>query len=1485
MRMGDDLSGQGGGRHFGSAQAAPAEDDRSVGRIINSLDRLGERIRKLSSATQGSGPQPGEERAPLVSDRPPLSRSQQQIEERRKALERAVAARRVRRAELEGRPVEHADAGSVPASPLAARHPHSDNSAVEASSAEAFRLAPEPVQPEAVPPARAAEPSPVARKLAELQRIAEAMGASVPPEAPSKAVEPHPHMVEPEAFEFQTPEPRISEPRISEPMPSSLAGFERGGNLDARLERMEQSLPDREQIAGIREEILRLRDAVASNAVTPAIAPLTRSYDALVERLDMLGQRLDEPGPLAQLIDTMSETRALIGTLPTRRAMEEIADQLDGLAHGLQKSGASAFDPASLEQQIAEVTSRLDTLDVTRQVAMIEQRLDGVAERIEGIEVQFGKLDVLPRLEQTLIDQGRILDEKLESGLSRIPALEEDVLAAREDVQSGIGALAERIDEVSARLAGLGVDSLNPEMLAALERRMDDIAGHLEALQSGGGEGALAAIDERLTEIGSALDARIAGMQEATTDAVAALARRIDARETVVDPSVTRQINELTDKIDELVKTPASAMPALDMVEVRLDEIVARIGAIETSTGELAATGIPSDGTPGPTTAAIARIEEMIGAIASADHLEAMERQIAELASALDKLEALPPQQAADLERQILDLRHEITDVSSAILETVRGEISGLSERLGDVLETAQGGMPQRDLDGPISHLIDRIDAQARDNAGLVETLSRIEAMIPALGSGGSAAAVDIDQIEAAQSEIASVLRDFGKDLVALREEFASSRNRDLDLLESVYETLCVMSENLLAPGAKTVAAGLARESETDRETATGASWKDIERSLNASLGALDQDMPSGSATAGSRQDDRQALDAVSELNASESILDDLVAQRGRAEPEEPLALDETMAEEVESDLPLEPGSGKPETPMRRPAGGAPRPGSRPTAEAPAAKAGAAPADRPVAETDYIAAARRAASRAASEQASVKIEPDDARPVETRKAKEAGSRGGLASLLLRNKRQLMLAATALILTIGAVQVIGWTLKPAPKPAPVAQTSSGLPEKAVKTTAVPTSEQALASPDEEAPVFGDISKQLPANGFVQPKTEGMAATTAEPAVKAEDMTAADGAATPASEPVQTADSAEAPVAVPVVPAVPEASPAAGTDMQAAAPDTQVAAAGPDMAATGTDMETADPDMETTGPDMTTASADPVASTVRVAPMPPEDIGSLALREAAASGDPKAEFEVAARFVEGRGVTQDLKAAADWYRRAAEQGLPAAQYRLGSFYENGSGIARDFKEAAKWYEQAADKGNAKAMHNLAVLLSDGSLGKPDYAKAADWFTKAANFGVRDSQYNLGILHARGFGVSVDMAESYKWFALAANAGDTEAAKKRDDVARALSPDALARARLAVDTWQAEPLDPDANDVSIDNPAWMEMPNPVAVTAGGAELVQQVQSLLGQQGFNPGPADGVMGARTRDAIKAFQKSRGLPETGEADAALLQQLSQRSI
>jgi curli biogenesis system outer membrane secretion channel CsgG len=62
--------------------------------------------------------------------------------------------------------------------------------------------------------------------------------------------------------------------------------------------------------------------------------------------------------------------------------------------------------------------------------------------------------------------------------------------------------------------------------------------------------------------------------------------------------------------------------------------------------------------------------------------------------------------------------------------------------------------------------------------------------------------------------------------------------------------------------------------------------------------------------------------------------------------------------------------------------------------------------------------------------------------------------------------------------------------------------------------------------------------------------------------------------------------------------------------------------------------------------------------------------------------------------------------------------------------------------------------------------------------------------------------------------------------------------------------------------------------------ASSSGRTMSLAEAQRRLAELGFDPGPADGAMGQRTANALRAYQRERGLDVTGRLDAATAAQL-----
>lgn len=1022
--------------------------------------------------------------------------------------------------------------------------------------------------------------------------------------------------------------------------------------------------------------------------------------------------------------------------------------------------------------------------------------------------------------------------------------------SAGRSLESAFDTLVARLDDIR-----LSVD--NPRVVGDLVQRLADIRRLIATLPSGDQVGSIA---DRLDRLAERLDQGF-GDQRMVGD-------------------FGRSLNDLAAAVAQLDKREVIAA-----IERRLDDVAGSIRAIERDVGDFS------------------RWQDSI------------ERQATTLSQVAQRSEQLP-RFAHELERQAASI--ERIARSTEGLPRLAEEIDGLRLTL-DRPDITLGDAAVRALDERFAELGRSLEAQLRPAPGLpadlAAALSRIEAKLAEPQAGGRISEIE-DRIAVLTRSVADIDFATGKDIAALetaiqrlRDDVLAAAGRPDAGLAADVRTLVERIDRLDAPSITPAAfdrlesrmADIAARLETrpneiaaladalERLDATMSNTLSVDAIADrvaavagrhgddapARLAALDAGINRlGDDLRAEAERDRGLLLAIGEtverlaqrevgdvpLTAARPARDDwdeigeaLTRRMPATVAEEPDEADDlprifgrksAPAPRVEPSLglpdgdiaddepalppgfdvnrPLEPGSGKPRLPKSAKAAPA---ADQPAADQPAAASPAEPARAPT-KADFIAAARRAAQAAGSGAPEAGKAPAAAKP-----------RFALPKFSF-NLRKAATAAAVVLIVLGLAKIasdmFGGSSAPEAEPAAAA-----------------TSEQATPPVETPAPVAEAATPETPA---------------AEAPV----------AEAPVSEAVPPA---AAPSVPEIAPAPQPIEPAAG--FSPTPPVLPTDGFAPLPAAPATPVTTAEPPAAQSMAPATTPAATPTTAAVPVLPVA---IGPKPLRDAAAAGDPLATFEVAARFADGRGVPQDLAAALDWYRRAAEAGLAPAQYRLGSLYEKGTGTPRDAKAAAGWYAKAANLGNAKAMHNLAVINAEGSLGSPDYAAAAKWFQEAAERGIRDSQFNLGILYARGLGVPRDLATSYKWFALAATAGDTDSAKKRDDIAQVLSKEDLARARLAVETWVAKPLDPKAEDVPPADPAWAAAPEHTA-SVDNTRMVARTQAVLSSLGFDAGPADGKMGRKTRDAIAAFQTSKGLPATGEIDKTLIEALGMRLI
>jgi peptidoglycan hydrolase-like protein with peptidoglycan-binding domain len=90
-------------------------------------------------------------------------------------------------------------------------------------------------------------------------------------------------------------------------------------------------------------------------------------------------------------------------------------------------------------------------------------------------------------------------------------------------------------------------------------------------------------------------------------------------------------------------------------------------------------------------------------------------------------------------------------------------------------------------------------------------------------------------------------------------------------------------------------------------------------------------------------------------------------------------------------------------------------------------------------------------------------------------------------------------------------------------------------------------------------------------------------------------------------------------------------------------------------------------------------------------------------------------------------------------------------------------------------------------------------------------------------------------------------------------------------------------AQPMSPTPEGRSTEGyliPKGAEPGRPSSEATPQRNLVRDAQIALRNSGYDPGQIDGVMGSRTRAALREFQASQGLPQTGRLDGTTQQQL-----
>lgn len=300
-----------------------------------------------------------------------------------------------------------------------------------------------------------------------------------------------------------------------------------------------------------------------------------------------------------------------------------------------------------------------------------------------------------------------------------------------------------------------------------------------------------------------------------------------------------------------------------------------------------------------------------------------------------------------------------------------------------------------------------------------------------------------------------------------------------------------------------------------------------------------------------------------------------------------------------------------------------------------------------------------------------------------------------------------------------------------------------------------------------------------------------------------------------------------------------------------------------------------------------------------------------REAALGNVANAQYNLGVLYHQGLGVKQNIDTAFGWYRAAAREGHPEAQYNLGIAYIEGIGSPYDPAKAANYFKNAAQAGILEAAYNLGLIYENGLLGSAQPGEALKWYKLAADLGSAEGKAALNQLAkimeidpegVQAYTVTPQKSGSNSQSSMPAylNEGQNAPAQKRTAIDKpreeeptqtAVAPQGTAAAPsnsniLSVGTLRPEDVIQDINPMAKDGSDIVKTFPTVPESAlkdvsdnmqKDQATLAQIQEQLMRVGLYPGPADGLMGSMTEDAIKSYQEMYELPQTGQASEALL--------
>ncbi len=916
------------------------------------------------------------------------------------------------------------------------------------------------------------------------------------------------------------------------------------------------------QVEDLREEIEDLSRALSDLAPRTSVAAIEAALRDLAQRIDSQRGRGVDDSALAPAERIAGELRAVMKDLDPAPLVRNLREDLSAIASRLDelrtpgKTDATALN--ELGRQTAEIKELLSAL-ASRPLPLekLETRLFDLTQRVERLSVGAAQGA-----------GGKDMGEVVKAIRSIVAAETNNGL---QGFNQQLEHLSVKLDESLAKFGGKRFDELGAridDMHKSLARRIDHGVAERKSADTGALENLVATLAKK---IDSALDAK------AHISAFDDLGRKIEKLEArIQDPAGAQSIA----RIERLLATPEGHFADLTQ---RIDQIG------KTLTSRLQQDSLANNGSEHANIEKmVRRLGERIDAAlepgANRRDIEQLEQQIELVSKKLDrladssataKIEQLLAQPSQD--KQLHDISDRLdymhNALAASIEEGVRARTESSKAQLAELVEAlarklnsalapnADNGAMQA-LESQIKQLsarLDRNDGNGAVLASIEHKLGEVFGRIEEAGASSTEAAE-----AAVRRATLEVLRQAGTSPAALDPRF----KEELDDLRRIQEASGERTHETLAAVHETL------ERVVDRLAAFEDEITEIRGEGLATASSFDSAPPRNriqGAIQGADAEDAARNAALELARFKPTVKEDRAEPKLAAPPPRARRGQDVEDLDLDSLSKAEPRVARGET---------------------------------AAQSDFIAAARRAALQAAADSDAADASQKVRRAAARETSQNKGATGGVGATIAARKRPILLGLAALVALVGLSQLAHYVTG-AGVVAPIAHES-------------PNS-VSMGDPAQKSPPVAAMSPTQPENAVAP---EGELSPTPPLAKQA--------------QPQQPAEPAKIP----------------GLGLSPIGP----AGGGPTMAPKPGGKSAAGEQLDTT----------PIGAINGPAASPQETAATL--KKLATRGDASAQYELGVRYSEGRGLAHDTKAAAEWFEIAANQGLAPAQYRLGSYYNS-------------------------------------------------------------------------------------------------------------------------------------------------------------------------------------------------------------------------